>query len=147
MERGGLTGPIPTEIGILTNLIFLDLDFNALTGTLSSELLSLSTLTQLDLNNNQFTGSINGIGVYPAMEFLQLHDNGFTGTVPAAVGGFSGLVAFTLYETSISGVMPASVCELLETDVNGGVLRSLIADCVEPNPNVICPCCTECRAN
>lgn len=74
MERGGLEGPIPTEIGKLTNLIFLDLDFNQLSGSLSSELLSLTSLTQLDLNNNRMTGSINGIGVFPDLEFLQLHD-------------------------------------------------------------------------
>ena len=30
MERGGLEGTIPTEVGKLTNLVFMDFDFNAL---------------------------------------------------------------------------------------------------------------------
>jgi hypothetical protein len=94
------------------------------------------------LNNNQLTGSINGIGVFPAMEFLQLHDNFFTGTVPSAVGTFSGLAAFTLHETLISGSMPAEVCDLLSPP---GILTSLIADCGGQVPDIICPCCTDCR--
>ena len=64
------SGKIPTEIGFLTKLTFLDLDFNKLTGSLSSQLLSLSSLTQLDLNDNLMTGSIDGIGVFPNMDFL-----------------------------------------------------------------------------
>jgi hypothetical protein len=146
MEQGTLRSTIPTEIGNLTNLIFLDLDFNQLTGTLTTQLLSLSSLTQLDLNNNQFSGSINGIGVFPQMEFLQLHDNLFTGTVPNAVGNYSGLRAFTIHETSIQGTMPESVCNLrVGSTVGGGVLASLIADCSLPNPDIVCTCCSDCR--
>ena len=146
MERGNLTSTIPTEIGRLTNLVFIDLDFNELTGTLSDELLSLSSLNQLDLNNNKLSGSINGIGVFPDMEFLQLHDNFFTGTVPEGVGTFTGMTAFTLHESSISGTMPQSVCDLVVGAGNGGVLTSLIADCSTTNPNIVCDCCTDCRA-
>ena len=72
MERGLLTGTIPTEIESLSNLIFLDLDFNQLTGSLTTQLLSLVSLEQLDLNDNLLTGSINGIGVFPNMVFLQV---------------------------------------------------------------------------
>jgi hypothetical protein len=146
MERGRLQGTIPTEIGLMTNLIFLDLDFNELTGSLSNELLSLSGLTQLDLNNNQLTGSISGIDVFPQMEFLQLHENLFTGTVPDAVGTFDSLAAFTLHRTGITGEMPPTVCNLLETENNGGVLTSLIADCGGgADATIECDCCTDCR--
>jgi Leucine-rich repeat (LRR) protein len=145
MERGKLSSTIPTEIGKLTNLIFIDFDFNELTGSLTSELLSLSSLTQLDLNDNMLTGSINGIGVFPNMTFLQLHGNAFTGTVPESIGTFSNLGAFTLHESNISGTMPTSVCNLRPSSNLGGKLSSLIADCTEPNPNIICDCCSDCR--
>ena len=134
--------------GLLTNLIFIDLDFNKLTGSLTSELLSLSSLTQLDINDNQMTGSISGIGVFPSMEFLQLHNNSFTGTVPNAVGAYTNLEAFTLHESNITGRMPPSVCGLLRnTSVIGGVLDSLIADCGGLDPDIVCDCCTDCRGN
>ena len=65
-----MEGTIPSEIGDLTNLIFLDLDFNSLTGSIPTELYTLSDLTQLDLNNNQLTGNVAGIGSFPKIEFL-----------------------------------------------------------------------------
>lgn len=145
MERGTLRGKIPTEVGLLSNLIFIDLDFNKLTGSLSSELLSLSSLTQLDINDNEMTGSIEGIGVFPNMEFLQLHNNSFTGTVPQAVGSYTKLEAFTLHESDITGIMPESVCNLLRNASMGGVLDSLIADCGGLDPQIVCDCCTDCR--
>lgn len=141
MERGGLRGTIPTALGGLTNLYFIDLDFNQLTGSLPSELFALSLLEQLDLNDNLLTGSIAGIGVFPKMAFLQLHGNSFTGTVPEAVGSYADLGTFTLHRSQISGTMPDSVCQL----VDNGVLSSLIADCLDPNPFMVCPCCTDCR--
>jgi hypothetical protein len=145
MERGNLTGTIPTEVGLLTGLIFIDLDFNSLTGTLTSEMFRLSSLTQLDLNDNKLSGNLNGIDTFKSMEFLQIHGNEFTGTIPLGIGTLTDLAAFTLHQTLISGTMPESVCDLLITSGNGGVLGSLIADCSEPNPNVVCSCCTDCR--
>lgn len=149
MERGNLTGTIPTEVGVLTNLIFIDLDFNQLTGTLSSELLSLSSLTQLDLNDNKFSGSIDGVGVFPFMEFLQLHRNDFTGTVPEGVGQYTDMTAFTIHETFITGTIPSSICQLVATPgtASSGILTSLIADCEGPTPDIVCECCTDCRAS
>lgn len=145
MENGNLTGTIPTEIGILSNLIFIDLDFNKLTGTLTPELYSLTDLTQLDLNDNHFSGPIDGIGGFPFMEFLQLHRNNFTGTVPEGVGEYTNMSAFTIHETLISGTMPESVCDLLLSSNGTGLLTSLIADCATSDPNIVCNCCTDCR--
>lgn len=143
MERGGLTSSIPTEIGNLSKLIFLDLDYNDLTGSLPSGLFTLGGLTQLDLNNNRFSGSINDIGVFPEMEFLQLHTNMFTGQIPESVGNYTKMGTFTLHQNNITGAMPDSVCVLVNTDV--GILGSLIADCDEPDPDITCSCCTDCR--
>jgi hypothetical protein len=94
------------------------------------------------LNNNELTGSISDIGVFPAMQFLQLHNNLFTGTVPSSVGTFSKLAAFTLHGTLLSGSMPAEVCDLLTPP---GILTALSADCGGLVPDMICPCCTDCR--
>jgi len=79
------------------------------------------------------------------MVFMQLHDNPLTGTVPAEVGTYSNLMAFTIHESQISGEMPNEVCDLLESRGIGGGLTSLIADCRGGNPNIKCNCCTDCR--
>ena len=68
----GLTSTIPTEIGGLTNLLFIDLDFNKLSGSFPTQLYSLTDLRTLDLNDNEMTGSIDQLGVFLDLEFLQL---------------------------------------------------------------------------
>jgi len=68
----GLSSTIPSEIGLLTNLVFVDLDFNELTGILPTELYLLTKLETLDLNDNLLEGNIDSIGVFENMEFLQL---------------------------------------------------------------------------
>lgn len=73
MEQGGLTSTIPTEVGTMENLVFMDFDFNALTGSLPTELYLLTNLNQLDLNNNQLTGTVEGLGALTNLEFMQLH--------------------------------------------------------------------------
>ena len=70
MERGGLSSTIPTEIGLLTKLVFIDLDFNELTGTLPLEIYSLTNLETLDLNDNILEGDIDSIGVLERLQFL-----------------------------------------------------------------------------
>jgi Leucine-rich repeat (LRR) protein len=147
MERGGLTSSIPSEIGNLSNLIFLDLDFNDLSGSIPTELFLLTGLTQLDVNNNRLSGNVDQIGVFEQLEFLQIHANLFTGEIPDSMGDLTRMTTFTLHENLIPGAMPDSVCGLL--DINGGVLSSLIADCGIPfnglGPEIICDCCTDCR--
>ena len=58
LEANGLTGPIPSSLGSLTNLEQLWLFRNQLTGSIPSSLSSLTNLTQLALDDNQLTGSI-----------------------------------------------------------------------------------------
>ena len=141
MEQGKLQGTIPTEMGRLQNLIFIDLDFNELTGSLPTELYQLVNLTQLDLNNNFLSGPVNGLGAFTLLEFMQLHENLFTGTIPEAVGAFTRLSTFTLHETDLVGSVPVGLC----TIVDSGLLTSLIADCGGPTPQITCECCTDCR--
>ena len=47
MERGGLSSTIPSSIGRLSKLYFLDLDFNSLSGAIPAEISQLVDLEQL----------------------------------------------------------------------------------------------------
>jgi hypothetical protein len=53
-----LRGSIPTEIGLMTTLTQLNLNFNFITGTIPTETGQLSSLHYLDLSSNSLTGPV-----------------------------------------------------------------------------------------
>ena len=106
MERGNLQSTIPSSISVLSNLIFIDLDYNGLTGTLPSGLFGLSNLSTLDLNSNNLSGSIAGTENLKNLIFLQLHNNSFTGTIPLDM---SNLDLLRVFNTDLHGV-PDDMC-------------------------------------
>ena len=79
-----MTGPIPTELGNLTNLDALYLQNNRLTGAIPAELGALPNLRQLLLSSNDLTGPIpTELGNLTNLEELWLHYNwGLTEPLP-----------------------------------------------------------------
>lgn len=78
-----ITGTIPSLIGDLMDLEFIDMDTNALTGSLPSELWQLSKMRVIDLNSNEFTGTLSPeIRNLVDLNVLQLENNKLTGPIP-----------------------------------------------------------------
>ena len=81
-----MTGPIPPELGDLTNLEGLSIKDNQLTGEIPAELGSLANLADLYLGGNQFTGCIPaGLKRLPSNDFAQLGLSFCTVAQPAGV--------------------------------------------------------------
>ena len=108
-----LAGPIPAELGQLSQLRELALDHNQLTGPIPAELGRLSQLRELYLHHNQLTGVIPAkLGQLSQLRKLTLHHNQVTGPIPAELGQLSQLRKLTLHHNQVTGPIPAELGQL-----------------------------------
>lgn len=154
----GLTGTIPTFLGMLTKLTFLDLQGNSLSGPIPTELGNLTSLQTLRLGDNSFEGTLPiELGSLTNLRVLNLFANRISGPVPSSFGNLSSIRFLWVQDTLLSGTLPPSLAGwqdtneifLFNTRINGTIpfceaedpsFFQLVADCGE----VECNCCTAC---
>ncbi|KAM0873283.1 hypothetical protein ACQ4PT_038180 [Festuca glaucescens] len=92
-----IQGTLSDSIDQLSELVYLDLSFNAgLGGPLPAAIGNLRQLTTLALNSNSFTGGIPAsIGLLRNLHMLDLADNQLSGPIPVSSGGSPGLDLLT----------------------------------------------------
>ena len=118
LTRNALTGPIPEELGSLFNLGVLALGGNALTGPIPEELGRLSNLGELYLWGNALTGPIpEELGSLSNLERLSLGDNALTGPIPEALGSLSNLERLSLTRNELTGPIPEELGSLFNLGV------------------------------
>jgi len=112
LGQSGLTGSIPSEIWILTNLTHLNLGHNQFTGSIPPEIGNLINLTNLNLQVNQLTGSIpSEIGNLTKLTSLALAGNKFT-SIPETIRNLSSLEFLSFYDNQLTNI-PESICEII----------------------------------
>eukprot|EP00980_Cylindrotheca_fusiformis_P003871 scaffold858_cov123-Cylindrotheca_fusiformis.AAC.47 len=95
--QDNLSGSIPSELGILTQLTYLSLRDNNLGGTIPSELGLLTNLVYLNFHVNSLSGIIpNEYGSLSGLTTLHMHDNVLTGTLPTELGTMVGMTDLEL---------------------------------------------------
>mmetsp|Transcript_249 Transcript_249/g.427 ORF Transcript_249/g.427 Transcript_249/m.427 type:complete len:257 (+) Transcript_249:95-865(+) len=106
-----LTGTIPTELGMLSRLTWLDVDVNRLTGTVPSELGSATSLVWLCFHQNQLTGTVpSELGLLTSLTWLRFYTNQLSGTIPSELGALSRLTTLVVCNNiGLCGDIPASV--------------------------------------
>ena len=126
-----LTGGIPKELGNLSNLLSLSLSGNRLTGGIPEELGSLANLQGLDLWGNQLTGEIpKELGNLSNLTWLWLHVNQLTGEIPPELGGLSNLESLDLSDNRLTGEIPkelGNLSNLQSLDLSDNRLTGSIA--------------------
>ena len=133
VRSNGLVGPIPAELGNLSNLHVLRLG-SQLTGTIPPELGNLSNLSFLGLGNNQLTGTIPPeLGNLSNLNQLALAQNQLTGPVPPELGNLSSLDRFLLHRNQLEGLVPFSVANL------GGEVERIGQCRFDANPSLSLP--------
>jgi hypothetical protein len=139
-----LTGNLPSEIGLLTDLQFLILNNNRLSGPLPNEILMLTNLRRLDLSGNRFSEeevnnvtSALGLDFYcdeTFVEFVLGTDDWPTdttweittrdGTVAASGGGYS--LDNYAHEEKVCVPLDACTFTILDEFEDGGPMVDII---------------------
>ena len=93
----GLSGVLPSSVGLMSGLTVLDFSSNAIQGTIPTALAALNNLAELILANNHLTGSIPGqLSALQNLVYLGLQYNLLTGSVPTFFAQMSNLVVVYL---------------------------------------------------
>ncbi|RVW60168.1 Leucine-rich repeat receptor protein kinase MSL1 [Vitis vinifera] len=141
LASNNLHGTIPSSIGILCNLKYLNLGFNNLTGSLptflevpencSSES-PLPNLTHLSLSSNQLTGKLpEWLGELEELVELRMDDNNLQGRIPASLGTLQHLTNMWLGTNRLKGTLPDSfgqLSELVYLDVSFNNLIGILSE-------------------
>jgi hypothetical protein len=100
---------MPSSIGKLTNLGFLQIAYNSITGSIPDVFSQNATvLTYVDFTDNQLTGTVPGsLITLPALEYILVGSNALSGSLP----DFSGLgtsLTVDLSDNKFSGSIGSS---------------------------------------
>ncbi|KAI9083594.1 hypothetical protein K1719_034536 [Acacia pycnantha] len=122
-----LTGTIPQEIGNISTLQSLDLEFNQFYGNLPPELGNLTKIERLLLNSNNFTGELpTTLAKLTALQEFVIGDNQFSGKIPDFIQNWTSLETMRIIGSGLSGPIPSAIfspmknlTELIITDLNG----------------------------
>ncbi|ONM13895.1 Leucine-rich repeat transmembrane protein kinase [Zea mays] len=109
-----LSGPVPKELGNLTNLLSLALGSNNFNGTLPDELGKLTKLRQIYIDSNDFSGSLpSTLSQLKNLSILWASDNNFSGQIPDYLGSLTNLTQLRLQGNSFQGPIPTSLSNLV----------------------------------
>lgn len=114
LSQNDLSGPIPSEVGNLTELTFFSVFANQLNGSLPAELGNLTKLDHLQLGANTFQGMLPPeLGNLTALRFLFAFGNQFEGNIPATFGMLSALTNLDISNNpSMTGTLPIELTGL-----------------------------------
>ncbi|MFL2983510.1 MAG: leucine-rich repeat domain-containing protein [Candidatus Neomarinimicrobiota bacterium] len=105
-----LSGSIPSEIGLLTNLMYLNLSANNLSGSIPLELGNLINLNYLYLQNNNLSGSIpSTLGGLVNLKRLKLYSNQLTGNIPMELYALDSLIDLSMYYNHLDGYIAPQI--------------------------------------
>ncbi|XP_004228437.2 leucine-rich repeat protein 1-like [Solanum lycopersicum] len=81
-----LSGSLVPQLGMLSNLQYLQIQNNSISGEIPSELGNLTKLVSLGLENNKLSGFIpSSLGYLKSLRYMRLNSNKLSGEIPISV--------------------------------------------------------------
>ncbi len=107
LNRRGLTGTLPAELGMLSHLTLLQITGNEVTGAIPRDLGRLRELQLLVLADNDLSGEIppefDGLA---SLSHLNLSNNSLTGTLPRELSSLTDLTSLYVDDNQLEGELP-----------------------------------------
>ncbi|CAI5515029.1 unnamed protein product [Closterium sp. Naga37s-1] len=105
-----LSGPIPTSIGGLLHLTYLNLQGNNFSGPIPIQVCQLTALQYMDLSNNSLDGTIPScFAALTNLLVLDLHHNQLSGPIPPELGSMLSLQTLFLRRNKLTGAIPSNI--------------------------------------
>lgn len=106
-----LVGEIPHSLGRLNKLTDLDLAINDLHGPIPASLTDLTSVVQIELYNNSLTGGLPpGMSKLTKLRLLDASMNRLSGPIPDDLCQLE-LESLNLYQNSFEGTLPVSIAD------------------------------------
>ena len=123
----GLTGPIPSSIGNLTELQNLRLQGTLNSGSVPASIGNLLNLREIRIIGTELEGELlsnlgnltNLTDLYIPGAVFSGSGNNFTGEIPESIGNLTNLIRFQINENSFEGQLPSSLSNLTELSIIG----------------------------
>jgi len=126
VSDSSMSGFLPSEIGILTSLTYLNIAYNHIEGNVPSEIGLLSSLNDVMIAHNLLTGSLpKELGLLSNLWFLLANNNKLTGSLSPQLGNFLGVdLSFNKLSETIPGDLftdRLSMLILNDNDLSGSI--------------------------
>mmetsp|Transcript_34895 Transcript_34895/g.75622 ORF Transcript_34895/g.75622 Transcript_34895/m.75622 type:complete len:1183 (+) Transcript_34895:233-3781(+) len=158
----GLSGEIPSEIGLLSSLMRLNVQGNKITSipntlaktpivelilsnnniqSFPTALYGKRTLEKLHIDRNNFKEEpLPNFAAFPKLQHIQAHYNSFTGTIDPNIGNLSKLRNLDLSFNELTGIIPSELGKLerlVRLDVASNQLTGGLSPSVVSMPRLI----------
>ena len=108
-----LSGPLPQELGNLTELIELDLHGNKLIGALPGHIGNIKALDIINLSHNELSGELpSEWGNIEGLLELIINNNRLSGSIPSTIKDIKYLQTIHLESNHFSGKIPEEIQQL-----------------------------------